>query len=314
MLKKFFVKYLPLAVTLLGAAALSLESYLSLSHKSLCRSTACEVVGRYLTIGTPILVAAGALFFWFLALVLFFAGRYPDRLKILPFILLALALAIDSSLMGFQFFTIHQTCLLCISVATLLILITILYCYSTRSFVILTCLILVWTGGFAVHKIMIMPPPQGASTNMVFFTTGKAYAPPSNDKRQMTLIVSMNCPHCLEVISFLAGRYPLDIKIKLAAIDTDPLSLAKLNLFLQQAPTSVNPFKLLREIKEDTSSNANTQIPPTLKNQTQNGVNFLNNLGITNIPVLIFEPSPNEKKIMAGSTEIISFIESMKKP
>ena len=149
---------------------------------------------------------------------------------------------------------------------------------------------------------------------MVFFTTGKAYAPPSNDKRQMTLIVSMNCPHCLEVISFLAGRYPLDIKIKLAAIDTDPLSLAKLNLFLQQAPTSVNPFKLLREIKEDTSSNANTQIPPTLKNQTQNGVNFLNNLGITNIPVLIFEPSPNEKKIMAGSTEIISFIESMKKP
>jgi hypothetical protein len=48
MLQRFLAKYLSLVVTLAGAIALSLESYLSLGNKSLCQTKACQAVGKYL--------------------------------------------------------------------------------------------------------------------------------------------------------------------------------------------------------------------------------------------------------------------------
>ncbi|MBV5340924.1 MAG: hypothetical protein J0665_15420 [Deltaproteobacteria bacterium] len=312
MLKRGFIKKLPLAAALLGALALTLESFLSLSHKSLCRTEACEVVGKYLNVSESLLVAGAAVFFWLLAIILFFAGRYTDRMKNYPFYLLALALAVDSSLMGFQFFTIHQKCIFCISIAALLVVVAILYCLSVRSLVFFICVILIWAGGFGVHAIMVMPSPQGAYANMAFYSTGKArtsFMPTPQNKilpLQMTLIMSMNCPHCLGVVSFL-GDHPLQTQIRLVSIDTDHSSLARLSSFLQQSPDASNPFKLLHEIKENNSV-ANTPISQELKKQTQNGANFLNNLGITRIPVLVADFPNNQKTIIVGDSEILSFL------
>ncbi|MCX5875297.1 MAG: hypothetical protein NT087_03165 [Deltaproteobacteria bacterium] len=312
MVKNFFLKHLSLAVTLAGAAALSLESYLSLGQRSLCPTQACQTVGRYLIFDGSLLVAAGAIFFWLLTIVLFFAGRYPDRFKNAPFYFLALALAIDSSLVGFQFFTIQQKCLLCISVALLLAVISLLYCFSKKSFVILVCFALLWIGGFTVQKIMIITPPTGAFANMTFFTSKIIRDIPgsANKHTDMTLIMSVNCSHCLEVISFLAQHYPLDANIKLAAIDSDTRSLAKLSLFLQQAPVAENPFRLLKEIKESASATPAT-ITDALKTQTKNGSIFLSNIGIKNIPVLMVNISENEKKILIGTSEIIPYLTSL---
>jgi len=319
MLQRFLAKYLSLVVTLVGGVALSLESYLSLGNKSLCQTQACQAVGKYLVFSESLLVAGGAFFFWLLAIVLFFAGRYPARLKNFPLYLLALALAIDSSLIGFQFFTIQQKCILCLSVAALLAGIAIIYCFSIRSFVFLVCFALIWAGGFGVQAIMTMPPPQGAYADMVFFSTGKArtsFMPIMPTKQnqimpmQLTLIMSMNCPHCQEVISFL-GSHHIDTSVRLVSIDTDQPSLARLSLFLQQVPSSSNPFKSLHDIKEKASIDT-VPISHKLKQQTQQGANFLNNLGITNIPVLITDYSNNEKNILVGTANILSFLDKIK--
>jgi len=51
MLQRFLAKYLSLVVTLVGAIALSLESYLSLGNKSLCQTKVekVEYMGSGLT-------------------------------------------------------------------------------------------------------------------------------------------------------------------------------------------------------------------------------------------------------------------------
>jgi len=306
------MKQLSLLITVAGAAALSLESYLSLHGKSLCKTEACAIVSKYLTISEPLLICTGALYFWILALVLFFAARYP-KLKYVPLFFLAPALAFDGSLIGFQVFTIQQKCILCFSVAGLLILITLLFCFSRKSFVTLICFILVWLGSFGVNNFIAIPAPQGASSNMTFFSTDHKNLTDTKFSPQITLIFSANCPHCLKVISFLADNYPADIDINLASIDSDRTSLSNLSFFIRQAPKAPNPFELLRSIKEN-HSNTIEPIKKGLKIKTKNGFNYLSNLGITNIPVLIVELTNKEKKILIGTEKIIPFLDNTLHP
>jgi hypothetical protein len=301
--------YIGLGLTLVGAMGLSIESFLSLSERSLCSTKACQAVGKYLVVSESFLVAAGALSLWLLAAVLFFAGRYPERLKNLLFPVFALALALDSSLIGFQFFIIRQTCLLCLSVAVLLALITLFYCLSKRAYLLLSSFVLLWLGSFGIHAIMIMPPPQRAYAGMIVFQT-RASLPPASAKShqpQLTLVMSMNCPHCIEVVEYLSQHPQIDANIKIAAIDQDALSLTKLTHFIEQAPASKNPFQLLKELKE-TPDITPVLIPEMLKNQAKNGSYFLNNLGIQNIPALFVDIAENEKRVLIGTPAILSFL------
>ncbi len=294
-------------VTIAGAITLSIESFLSLQNKSLCKTEACAVVSKYLTISESFLVSAGALYFWILALIIFFSERYP-KIKYLPFFLLAPALAFDSTLIGFQIFTIQQKCILCITVAAFLVLITFLFCFSRKSFVILICFIFVWLGGFGVNKFIAMPTPQGAYYNMAFYSTGNKKLTTQNFSPQMTLIFSMNCSHCLKVIRFLANNYPTDVNIKLASIDSDHKSLSQLSLFLRQVSSDSNPFSLLGDIKEKKIS-TDAPISKNLKIQSKNALSFLSNLGITNIPVLVADISNKEKKVLISVDKIIPFLD-----
>ena len=304
------VKHLPLALSLVVAIGLSWESVLSLNGQSICPTSACKAVGVYLSIDSSLLVAGGALFFWLLGVLLFFADRYPARLQNAPLYFLSLALAIDASLMGFQVFSVRQRCLLCVSVAVLLGLIAIGQCITRKSFTTLTCFVLLWLGGFGAQAVMTMPPPQGSFADMAFFSTdmtGRQTAAPAGKAKNMTLIMSMNCPHCLEVITFLAQHYPMDAKINLVSIDADALSLAKLSIFIEKAPSSPNPFQLLKEIKGATSI-PDVAIPTSLTKQVKNGSNYLNNIGIKSIPVLVADVSDGEKRILVGTTEIFAFL------
>ena len=75
---------------------------------------------------------------------------------------------------------------------------------------------------------------------------------------------------------------------------------------MSQAAESPNPFKLLADIKENTSI-TDKSISKNLKIQTQNGLHFLSNLGINSIPVLVSEMQNKGKKILTGSDKIIPF-------
>ncbi len=298
--------HLSVAVSLIGAIFLSVESFFLINGKSFCTTEACGIVGRYLKINEPFLVAGGAAFFWLFALVLFFAGRYP-RLRYLPVFLLAPALVFDSGLIGFQVFSIGQFCLLCFLVAALLLIVAVLSCLAIRVPLILTILFLVWGGGFGVHALLTMPLPKAASANMVFFAHQANVAPESKTNDKLTLIISMHCPHCLDVVDYLAHHPPNGYTLMLASVDQDQEALEQLESFLQRMPASTNPYQLLTEIKEG-GRISNLKVRSSLPNQTKNSLNFLSNLGIITIPALWIENSPSDKRIITGSENIINFL------
>jgi len=298
--------HLSVAAALIGALFLSLESYFSINGSSLCSTEACGVVGSYLKINEAILVAGGAGFFWLLTLVLFFAGRYPI-LRYLPLFLLAPALAFDSGLIGFQVFSIGRFCLLCFLVAALLLIVAGLYCLATRISLILITLVLVWSGGFGVHAVLTMPLPKAAFANMVFFAHQATIAPERQANDKLTLIISMHCPHCLDVVDYLAHHPPNGYTLMLASVDQDQEALQQLETFLQRMATSANPYQLLTEIKKGDSI-GNLAVRASLPLQTKNSLNFLSNLGIISIPALWIENSPIDKRIITGSENIIDFL------
>ena len=127
----------------------------------------------------------------------------------------------------------------------------------------------------------------------------------------MTLIMSMHCPHCLEVVSYLSENMAENYKVKLATVDKDSEALSKISLFLKNAPSSENPFSLLYELKESEVAQG-IEINKSLHGKGQHGLNFLSNLGLSSIPVLVYESELNKKTIVSGSTEIIQFLKSIK--
>ena len=299
---------LTILLALTSATILSIESYLTSKGNSLCQTTACKAVGQYLTIPESFLITAGAGFFWCVTLLLFFAQRYPVRLKKIPFLVLITAMAFDGTMIGYQYFTIQEQCILCLAVAALLIIITVFYCAAQRATIVLLCSLLAWGGGFTANSIIKMPEPKGAYARMVLHESRTA---PENSYQPTTytLIFSMECAHCLEVINYLAQRKLSPAIWRLAAIDQDQTSLDKLTTYLKQAPNDSNPFIPLQVIKR---SEVNEQVFSTraLKNSTAATRIFLSNIGINNIPLLIIENHDVEKRLIVGSENIVNYFEA----
>ncbi len=301
--KLFF--YPALGAGLLTALFLSVESYLQLQGSSLCKTSACEIVGNYLLISEQILVAGGAVFFWILTLLFFFSQRYPKHISIFPFLFLATALAFDGALLGFQYFTIGQKCVLCIAIAAALLLVTTLFCLAWRQIAVLPILLLAWIGGFSANSIMDMPEPSGAASQMVFYRQ-PATVTQVEKSAQKTLIFSMNCPHCLEVVEKLSELNPQTDTWQLAAIDQDKGALMKLSKFVDQTSQTNNPFQLLKEVKEEETTNY--KVKKGLSKQNKKALSFLANLNINVIPVLFIEESKSKKRIITGKKAILEHV------
>ncbi len=294
-------------LTIVGALILSVESRLSMQGRSLCRTSGCEVVGHYIRFGEPLLVAGGALFLWLLGAVFFFFFRYPKQLSSLPFLFLLPCLAFDGALIGFQVFTVQRICLLCFGVALLLCCITLLYSVSRRSWLIFLAGSLVWTGGVTASGIIEMPEPSGAYNSMVLIRQ-QAIGPTEHPDLTMTLVFSMNCPHCQEVISYLA-KHPLPgINWRLAAIDQDTESLRRLGYFLQLAGNTSNIFTALH--KSETGPVPRETIPKTatIKQHNKKALSFLVNNGTNSIPLLIIEHSKRKREYISGTREILAVL------
>lgn len=291
-------------ISLLAAIILSIESYLTTQGKSLCSTAACEIVSHYLVINEAILIALGASFFWILSLFFFLAHRYSCQIGFTPYLLLIIALSIDGNLIGFQLFTIQQKCLLCLSVAVSLLVTSLLYCLAKKAYLLLFCCLFTWICSFATNSIIKMPVPLGTATKMVFFQK----KPEQNAKTvqiKNTLIFSMECPHCSEIINVLSTKDINNDIWQFASIDSDKTSLMKLSKFLQQAKkTNENPFKILKKLKEDPLQNF--EISTLIKESTKYTLDFLSNLDISAIPVLIIDNSQDRKQIFIGTPDILN--------
>lgn len=305
----------PLAISLAGALTLSLESYLKLQGKSLCSTTACAVVGTSIRFGEPLLIGGGAVFFWLFTAVYFFSRRYPQYLQHLPTVLLLSALAFDGALIGFQFFALDQRCLLCLSVATLLIILALSQAIAQRSFILFFGALGIWLGSFIALGILKMPLPASAYSNMSFYE----YKPQTNSSGSLsvdvpdtyTLIMSLHCSHCQEVIAYLSDHPPITNKFRFATIDQDQDSLKKISRFTKEVLHQENQFAFFKNI-ENAPIPLNQAISKGLMEKANYAQQFLINLDITGVPVLLAE-TKTEKKLLIGTDSIIDFLQKFVK-
>lgn len=294
--------YLSLGTSILSALFLSVESYLQLHGSSLCQTSACEIVGNYLLISEQNLVAGGAAFFWILTVLFFFAQRYPKQLSNFPFLVLVVAMAFDGTLLGFQYFTIKQKCLLCMVTAAALLLTTGFYCLARKKTVISLLCLLAWVSGFSANGIMHMPEPTGAFSHMVFYQRNTEQTVDDQADTTNTLVFSMECPHCLEIIDRLAETNPQKDIWRLATIDKDNNSLMKISRFLDLVQQTDNPFLLISQIKQ--KSLEQHPIKRSLKTKAEKALTFLGNLNINRIPLLVVEDTKTQRTILIGSHAI----------
>jgi hypothetical protein len=286
-------------LSLLGAFVLSIESYLNLKGRSICNTPACEVVGTYLSIPESALVTIGAAIFSLLFLLLFFTKRY-HRYPLLPLLLLIPAMSFDGALIGYQVFTIKEYCALCFGIAALLTTIIIFYCLAHRLFLILIISVFVWVSSFCATAIIDPPPPSGVFHQMAFLDA-RGIQSDKIDKPTVTLIFSMECPHCIDLISFIGQSDYTAVNWRLASTDLDKQSINKINTFLDELSPGINIFKQLQMTKERISLSPSVDDGKTILSKNKKTHSFMANIGISSIPLVVIETPDNRKEIIWGS-------------
>jgi hypothetical protein len=303
---------LPGIISFLGAFFLTLETYLNQIGKSLCHTSACKIVGKYILLPESLLIALAAAFFWLLTLSFYYGRSQPKHFSNLPLFLLTPALIFDASLIGYQFFTIEKFCLICFFTAGLLLVILFTCMLSRTTWQLLVILLLAWLGAFGSQSIIQMPEPGNAYSEMLFFREAVKNNRDANNIQTVTLVFSMECPHCLKLIDFLSKHQISSTRFQLASIDQSPDALRKIALFLQKAPQEQNIFKSLLESKNAVTAPSNHNVH-IIKKANKKALAFLSNIGIYTIPVIIINTSQNEKHIFTSGESAINYFIKQKK-
>lgn len=296
---KSFPSFCAILLSLTGALFLSVESYLNHNGHSICTTSACELVGKYLSIPEPVLITLGATAFFLLFLLLYFTTKY-HKSSLLPLALLLPCMSFDGVLIGYQIFTINEFCILCFGVATLLLIIVSLYSFEHRSLLIFFISIVVWIGSFSAAAIIDIPPPSNVFRQMAFLST---QGPSTNaeEKPTVTLIFSMKCPHCQELISFISQSNYTAVNWRLASTDIDDQSISKINIFLDELTPDLNIFKQLMIVKEETASPPTTMGKASTLSKNKKTQSFMTNIGINSVPTIVIETPENKMEVIWGA-------------
>jgi hypothetical protein len=309
--KTQLLHWLAITLSLLASSGLMTELYLASMGKSWCHASACAIVTKYIRFGEPLLLSCGAGFFLILAGSIFFARRYEHTPLVffLPTITIIGSAAFDGALLGFQFITLRQHCLLCITVAITLGLVTLLYSVSRKKWSIVFLALTVWSAGFLANAMLIMPDTTEAHTGMIFYERPAAKEltrPPV-----ATLIFSLECPHCTEIIELLAKQNSKTITWRFAITDDSSQSYDKLGHFYANLSATTNPFQLLLESKKRQTRPDNNLLAK-LSGLSRQARLFLANNGIYAVPVLVFKEPNDRITIIPGSPGIVAFLRSLK--
>ncbi len=302
-------KYLhPLTIIscLAASAVLLTELFLVRNGKSLCPTTSCEIVARYIRFGEPVLLAIGACFFLALGGAVFFAGRYKDNkwLPVLPILLLIGASSFDGALIGFQLTTIGRKCVICLGVAATLAVLSGLYAASLRRWGVAFLCITAWIAGFIANASIIMPDITSASSGMVFYER-----PGANNIKQAltaTFVFSLECSHCKDVLEYLAEKNPSDMKWRFVITDQKKKTIAKLGHFYNYAAQADNPFQLFLDSKDKTSK-LEGAILNKFPDLTRQARVFLANNGIKGVPLLVVDTG-NTTTFYKGAPSILEYL------
>ena len=301
-----YKKYLVTTWLFLAAAFLSSEVWLqSVRHTSFCTTSACDVVGEYVRFGEGNLIKMGAAFFWFLWVLVFFAGRYDKKwLWGTATLVLMGALAFDGSILGFQFMGLKEKCLLCIGVGSALFISCFLYAWLRKSFLIALLGIAVWSGGFAANSILDLNVTPPAILDTVF----TSYENTPDNAPQHVLFFSLHCDHCAKILANLSiNAKDLPGKWHLASTDNKEDDLFRLATIMSSNASKENLFLEALRI-ESLEKIDPVPIPDELRRKVHESRAYFKMKGFQGIPVLVVMEKPGWEMILRGEGNILEYL------
>jgi hypothetical protein len=310
-LREIFSRVKVLQLVLCGfALTLTLDVYLQATrHEGLCSTASCQVVGEYVRFGELMLVKAGAIFFWILWLLVFFAGRY-DRKWLWGVVTLILmgALAFDGGLLGFQFMGLGERCQLCMGVGAALFVVAALFAWVRKSWLMLLLGLAVWCGGFAANSVLRFTSPLPPLSETAFLTWPESRSGgTSNHIPRYHLFFSLHCGHCSKVIANLAVNRTDQADWTFHVMDGQEEDLLRLSHILSAKMTSENPFlEILHwESEEQVPDIA---VPKSLREDVDQATIYFSRSRFSGVPMLIADERPGVRLVLSGANSILAYL------
>jgi len=302
-----------------AAMILSIELLMQSRGASFCKTVTCDIIDDYTRFSDTFILGVGILFFLLLSTAILITHRYAKAEWLSVVITLALvgSMAFEGVLLGFQFFSLQSICLICAgTLATVFLLLTFWSLSVADNKILLTGAVVCVS---SIIGMYILNPDPGLGKNEialapVFQQIG--FADPTVQKRRLTLITSMTCPHCKTVVQQIALHKQAIAKDRLAFafIGVNEKSLYKASLFAANAERTDNPMNLLSAIKSGQIINSMELSLPDdkiLKNVRKKNLRtsqFLQLMGLTGVPALIAEENTDHIHILVGSKEILQYL------
>lgn len=271
---------------------------------TLCPTTACAIVGGYVRFGEAMLRVVGAVYLSLLWALLFFAGRY-DKMWLWGGLTVALmgGLAFDGALLGFQFMTLEEFCLICVGVAAVLFLTLLGYSFLRKSLLIGVLGIAVWSAGFLANTVLTPPKPTPAIDRTVLFKR-----PADNNATvRYHLFFSLHCPACSELLLNLSVNNPREVNWHFSALDDGKADRMRLTHIVQSERLQKNPFLeiLHYEVAKDLQD---VPVPQEVRQAVEKAQTYFVNGRFQNIPLLIVRERAGKSIVLKGAREIIDFL------
>lgn len=293
---------------LAAAVTLSVDVWLQITNsQSLCMTESCQVVGEYVHFGETLLIVAGAVFFWTLWLMSFFAGRYeaPWLWKTIKVLLLG-AMAFDGALLGFQFVTVKERCLLCIGVALFLFAFAALLSWNRKKAYIFILAGAVWLGGFAANGILeykISP----ASLDKIEVITRKG----EKDRKwpRFYFFFGLHCAHCSKVLANLAVNNRDPFTWYLIPLNDSKKDLSRIKAIFGSKEIEKNAFLAVLEIENKKDEEIEPGRPPEEVIQgVKKAKEFFTSRGYKGVPILIVDENRGKRVVLQGVEAIMRYL------
>ena len=302
-------RWIALTVCVGGALFLSVEVWMqAVRHTSLCSTTSCAVVGEYIRFGEGNLIKLGAVFFWCLWGVVFFAGRYPKPwFWGLAWLLVAGALAFDGVLLGFQFVALREFCLLCAITGSILLAALLSLAWTRRAVAPIVLGLAVWSGGFvgaSVIDFQVQPPALSETVALSWGQTANATA------RRHVLFFSLHCSHCSKVLANLAinVEHLGDAAWYFAPLDSREDDLHRLVAVQESPATQDNPFMEVLRV-ESLEQVPAVPVPEKLRQTVRTARSYFKTKGYDGVPVLVVWEAPGRELVLRGETPIFRYLQ-----
>lgn len=305
----------------LAALLLGIELFLQNKGESFCKTATCDIIGDYTRFGETFILGAGVQFFLVTATLFFFIYKYRKTeitwLTTLVSLLLVGAMAFEGVLLGFQFFSLQSVCLLCAAVFGTIFVLLLLWSVALHSPRLLLFGIAVCCAGIAGMYTLNTAPGLGKSElglDAVYKQAG--FTDRQVQKRRLTLIISMTCPHCSTVVRQMALHKNLlsDDLLAFAFTDKKDQPLQAVGLFAANMARSDDILSFLYFVKTGQAGKNTAFHRPddavldAVRKQSLHTGQFLRLLGLNGVPVLVADENSEQIRILVGAKAILEYL------